>query len=148
MQRAHFTIAAAAALATVLAGSALTAAPGRARSTAPLFALSERDLSATSESGCECSFFIGRTTLVRAIGNELTIRTGGGRQVCRITDEQFSEMSGGHGEAVCAGVRLSLRRTGPVQAHPQADSADWRAALTLGQGRARRTLAGRWGCTC
>lgn len=148
MRGAHLTVMAAAALVSVVAGSAITAQPRRMPSTEPLFPLSQRDLSATSESGCECSFFIGRMTLVRAIGNELTIRTRGGRQVCRTTDEQFSAMSDGDGEAVCAGVRLSLRRTGPVRAHPEADSADWRGALTLDQGRIRRTLAGRWGCAC
>jgi len=148
MRIAHLPVMAAAALMTFGAGlSALTAQP-RAPATAPLVSLSERDLSATRESGCECSFNIGRRTLARVIGNELTIRTGAGRQVCRISDAQFSALSDGRGNAICGGVRLSLRRTGPVRAMPESDSADWRAALTVAQGRMRRTLAGRWGCAC
>lgn len=148
MRRIHLTVMAAAALVTFVAGSAITAQPRRTPSTAPLFPLSQRDLGASREEGCGCAFFIGRTNLVMAINNEVTIRTRGGRQVCRTTDEQFSVMGDGNGEAVCAGVRLSLRPTGPVQARPGTDSADWRAALTLRQGRVRRTLAGRWGCSC
>ena len=148
MRMAHLTVMAAAALATFVAGSAITAQPRRTPSTAPLLPLSQRDLGGSREEGCGCAFSIGRTSLVMAINNEVTIRTRGGRQVCRTTDEQFSVMGDGNGEAVCAGVRLGLRRTGPVRARPGTDSADWRAALTLGQGRMRRTLAGRYGCSC
>jgi|GEM_PF-3994022 len=153
MRMAHLTVMAAAALVALVAGSAITAQPRRTPTTAPagtapLLPLSQRDLGGSREEGCGCAFFIGRTTLVMAVGNEVTIRTSRGRQVCRTTDEQFSVMGDGNGAAVCAGVRLSLRRTGPVQARPGTDSADWRAALTLGQGRMRRTLAGRYGCSC
>lgn len=148
MRMAHLSVAATAALVTFVAGSAITAQPRRAPSTAPLFPLSERDLTATRESGCECGFRVGRNTLVQMIGDELTIRTRAGRQVCPITDNQFSALSNGRANAACAGLRLSLRRTGPVRSMPESDSADWPAALTMGQGRARRTLAGRWGCAC
>ena len=152
MRKVHLTVMAAA-LVTFVAGSAITAQPRRTPATAPAgmappLPLSQRDLGDSREEGCSCSFFIGRATLVRGINNEVTIRTRGGRQVCRTTDEQFSVMSDGDGEAVCAGVRLSLRRTGPVRASPETDSAEWRAALTVSQGRMRRTLAGRWGCAC
>lgn len=149
MRRADLTAMAAAALVTFVVGaSAITAQPRRAASTAPLFPLSERDLGATRESGCECSFNVGRRTLARVIGNELTVRTGGGRQVCRISDAQFSALSNGRADTACGGLRLSLRRTGRVSAHPESDSSDGPAALTIGQGRSRRTLAGRWGCAC
>jgi len=149
MRRAHLTVMASAALVTLMAGSSITAQPRRAPSTAPLYPLSERDLSATRELGCECSFRIGRrTTLFRIIGDELTIRTRAGRQVCRISDEQFSAISDGDGAGACAGIRMSVRRTGPLVVSPETESAEGPASLRLSQGRMRRTLAGRWGCAC
>ena len=148
MRMAHLSVMAAAALVTFVAGSSAITAQPRAPATAPLFPLSERDLSATRQMGCECTFRMGRRTLVQMIGDELTVRTGGGRQVCPLRDEQFSALSNGSGNVTCAGLRLSLRRTGPVSSHPESDSADWPASLTAGQGRTRRTLAGRWGCAC
>jgi hypothetical protein len=149
MRMAHlFVVALAAALVTFVAGSALTAQPRRAPSTAPLFPLSERDLSATRQAGCECTFRIGRLTLLQMIGDELTIRTRAGRQVCRTTDEQFSALSNGSGRAACAGIAMSVRSTGPLRVSPESDSADGPASLALRQGRMRRTLAGRWGCAC
>lgn len=148
MRRSHLTVMAAAALVTFVAGSAITAQPRRAPSTAPLFPLSELDLGATRQSGCECTFRVGRRTLFRMIGDELTIRTRAGRRVCRISDEQFSAISDGSGTGACAGIRMSLRRTGPLRVSPETDSADGPASLSLSQGRIRRTLAGRWGCAC
>jgi hypothetical protein len=148
MRKAHLSVAAVAALVTFVAGSAITAQPRRAPSTAPLFPLSERDLTATRESGCECGFRVGRNTLVQMIGDELTIRTRAGRQVCPISDNQFSALSNGRGSAACAGLRLSLRPTGRVTTHMESDSAEGPAALTVSQGRVRRTLVGRWGCAC
>lgn len=148
MRKGQLTIAALTALATFGIGASAIVAQPRAASTAPLFPLSDADLNATRESGCECSFRIGRRTLTRVIGNEIAIRTGGGRQVCRITDNQFSALTNGRGGASCGGLRISLRRTGPVRTMMESDSADWRAALTVSQGRTRRTLAGRYGCAC
>lgn len=148
MRRIHLTVMAAAALVAVVAGSAITAQPLRTPSTAPLFPLSERDLGATRQSGCECTFRVGRRTLLQMIGDELAIRTRAGRQVCRIRDEQFSALSDGNGTGACAGIRMSVRRTGPLRASPETDSADGPASLGLSQGRMRRTLAGRWGCAC
>jgi len=147
MRRIHLTVLAAA-LVTVVAGSSITAQPRRAPSTAPLFPLSDRDLGATRQSGCECTFRIGRRTFLQMIGDELTVRSRAGRQVCRISDAQFSALSDGRGTAACAGIRMSVRRTGPVRASPESDSADGPASLGLSQGRVRRTLAGRWGCAC
>ena len=147
MRRIHLT-AMAAALVGVVAGSSTTAQPRRAPSTAPLFPLSQSDLGATRQSGCECTFRVGRRTLFQMIGDELTVRTGAGRRVCRISDEQFSAISDGNGTGACAGVRMSVRRTGPLRVRPEADSADGPASLSLSQGRMRRTLAGRWGCAC
>lgn len=135
------------ALATFAAGAALTAQPRRAPSTAPLYTLSDRDVQ-TGESGCECSFRIGRRALVLAIGDELIIRTRAGRQVCRTTDGEFQAISDGSGAASCGGVRMSIRRTGRLIVDGPSDSADGPAALTIIQGRMRRTLRGRWGCAC
>ena len=147
MRKAHLTVMALAALATIAGASAIIAQP-RSAGRIPLLPLSERDLRSTSESGCECTFRIGRSTLVRTIGNELTIRIRAGRQVCRITDAQFSALSNGRGTASCAGLRLSLRPTGPVTTHPESDSADGPAALSLSARPPRRWHAGRWGCAC
>ena len=149
MRIAPLIVMATAALAVFVAGSSgITAQPRRAAATAPLFPLSERDLSATRESGCECTFRVGRNNLFRIIGDELTIRTRAGRQVCRISDETFSAISDGHGSGLCAGLRLSVRRTGRLRVSPETDSADGAATLILSQGRTRRVLAGRWGCAC
>ena len=149
MRMAHLTVTAAAALVTAAAGfSAIGSAQPRGAMAGPLLPLSQRDISATREMGCECHFRIGRITLVQMIGDELTVRTRVGRQVCAITDNQFSALSNGRGSAACAGLRLSLRPAGRVTTHMESDSAEGPAALTVGQGRARRTLAGRWGCAC
>ena len=150
MRIAHLSVMAAAALIAFVAGSsAVTSAqPRRAPSTAPLFPLGERDLTSTRESGCTCTFDAGRRTLVQVIGNELMLRTRAGRQVCRISDAQFSALSNGRADTACGGLRMSLRRTGRVSAHPEADSADWPASLAVGRGPTRRTLAGRFGCAC
>ena len=149
MRIGHFFMSGAAALIVFASGSAIIAQPRRAPPTAPLYPLSERDLSDTQNSGCECMFRMGRrTTLFRIIEDELTIRTSAGRQVCRISDEQFSAISDGEGAGDCAGIRMSVRRTGPLRVIPEADSADGPAVLTLTQGETRRTLSGNWGCAC
>jgi hypothetical protein len=155
MRIAHLSVMAAAALISFVAGSSaiISAQPRRAppaapAGTAPLLPLSERDLTGTRESGCTCTFDVGRRTLVQVVGNELMLRTRAGRQVCRISDAQFSALSNGRADAACGGLRLSLRRTGRVSSHPEADSADWPASLTVGRGPTRRTLAGRFGCAC
>jgi len=152
MKGRHLAIMAATALTVFAAGTpAITAQPRRAPATAPLYPLSERDLRATRESGCECTFRAGRAgrvPLFRIIGDELTIRTRAGRQVCTIRDETFSAISDGRGSGSCAGLRLSVRRTGRLILDGPSDSADGPASLTITQGRSRRTLAGRWGCAC
>lgn len=147
MRKAHLTVTALAAIATFAGGSMLAAQPRRAPATAPLYALSDRDLQ-TNESGCECSFRVGRINLVWAIGNVLVVRTSGGRQVCRTTNEEFSAISDGNAAVRCAGLRMTVRRTGRVILDGPSDSADGPASLTITQGRTRRTLRGRWGCAC
>jgi len=150
MARAQLTVMAVAALVTLAGTSAIIAQPRMPPSTAPLYPLSEDDL-VSNQHGCECTFRVGREgrrTLFRIIGDELTIRTRAGRQVCRLSDEQFSAISDGQGTGVCAGIRMSVRRSGPLVVDGPSDSADGPASLTLSQGRTRRTLAGRWGCAC
>ena len=150
MRIVPLAIATATAASVFVAGtSAIVAQPRRAPATAPLYPLSQRDLAATRESGCECTFRTRRDiSLFRIIGDELTIRTRAGRQVCRISDEQFSAISDGQGSGSCAGIRMSVRRTGRLVVDGPSDSADGPASLTLRQGRAQRTLVGRWGCAC
>ncbi|HVQ07960.1 MAG TPA: hypothetical protein VMS43_05955 [Allosphingosinicella sp.] len=155
MRNAHLSVTAAAALIGVAAAAAAVtsaqprrAPPAAPAATAPLLPLSERDLTSTRESGCTCTFNVGRRTLVQVIGNELMLRTGAGRQVCRISDSQFSALSNGRADTACGGLRMSLRRTGRISSHPEADSADWPASLTVGRGPMRRTLAGQFGCAC
>jgi hypothetical protein len=147
MTRAHLAVVAVAALATVATGTALTAQPRRAPPTAPLYALSDADLQ-LNEHGCGCSFRVGRRELVSAINDVLVIRTRAGRQICRTANEEFSAISDGNATVRCAGIRMNVRRTGPLVVDGPSDSADGPARLTVTQGRMRRTLVGRWGCAC
>jgi hypothetical protein len=121
----------------------------QARATAePLLPLSESDQTSTKEMGCTCTMAVGSRTLVQAIGNELMVRTRGGRQVCRLTDARFRQISGATGTYGCGGVRMTLRKTGRSQSHQESDSFTTPAALTMAQGQTRRTVNGIWGCAC
>ena len=134
--------------ATVFAAgtSAIVAQPSGARA-APRRALSERDMRAAHGSGCQLSFDAGRSTLVYVIEHEFMIRTGAGRTVCRISDRQFSALSGG-GTQVCGGYRLTIRETGRSVGHMESDSASAPATLTV-SGRGRPwTVRGHWGSAC
>jgi hypothetical protein len=124
------------------------AAQRRMQPTAPLVTLSERDLTSTSQTGCTCTFDSGNRTLVQAIGNELMVRTRAGRQVCRLTDARFQQISGATGTYRCGGMAMTLRRTGRSESHQESDSYTVPAALTVSQGRTSRTLNGIWGCAC
>jgi hypothetical protein len=133
-------------IAAANAGSA--ALQRRAAPTAPLVPLSERDLTSTRQMGCTCSFQSADRELMQAIGNELMVRTSAGRQVCRLTDARFQQISGATGTYVCGGVRMTLRKTGRSQSHPESDSFTTSASLTMAKGRTSRTLNGIWGCAC
>jgi hypothetical protein len=155
MKKLHWVTAAVVAAGIGAAGASamIAAADGspkqrRAAATAPLLPLTERDQTSTRQMGCTCTMEVGNRILVQAIGNELTVRTRGGRQVCRISDAQFRRISGASGTYACGGVQMSLRRTGRVETYPASDSASGPAALTLRQGRTRRTVNGNWGCAC
>ena len=154
MRMMKLIVAASVAVGVGYAGAAaVTAAPapaeqGRAVSTAPLRALTEADLTSTKETGCTCTMDVGNGTLVQAIGNELMVRTQAGRQVCRMTDARFQQISGGTGTYRCGGVSMTLRKTGRTEPHQESDSSSSPASLTMVQGRTRRTVNGVWGCAC
>ena len=61
---------------------------------------------------------------------------------------QFGSFADAKGRLGCGGLSLALKRTGRVRQHPEADSSEGPASLTVSQGRARRVLAGNWGCAC
>ena len=147
MRIAHLAIAAVTAATVFVAGSsAIIAQPGRAGA-APLRPLSERDLQAARGSGCQLTFDRGRSTLVYVLEHEFMIRTGAGRTVCRISDRQFSRLSGG-GTQVCGGYRITIRETGQSVGHIESDSASAPATLTVtGRGRPW-TVRGQWGSAC
>jgi len=145
-------VAAAASLALglgVAGTAAMTAPPAPAKQArALLLPLSERDLTSTKEMGCTCTMEVANRTLVQAIGNELMLRNRAGRQVCRLTDAPFQQISGAAGTYNCGGMRMTLRKTGRSRPHPESDSVTSPAALTVAQGRASQTLNGTWGCAC
>ena len=127
-------------------GLALSAAVG-ARPAPLLLPLSERDQTATHESGCQMSFNAGRSTFVYAIGHDFMLRTGAGRAICRISDEAFSALSEG-GSRSCGGVRVTIRRTGRVIGNEASDSASGPASLTVTGGGRSWTARGHWGTAC
>jgi hypothetical protein len=147
MRIAHLAIFAVTAATVFVAGtSAIVAQPGGGGA-APLRALSERDMRAAHGSGCQLTFDAGRSTLVYVIEHEFMIRTGAGRAVCRISDRQFSALSGGSSLS-CGGYRLTIRETGRSVGHQESDSASAPATLTV-SGRGRPwTVRGHWGSAC
>ena len=147
MRIAPLAIVAGTAAAACIAGtSAIVAQPGGAGA-APLRPLSDRDMSAAHGSGCQLSFNRGRRTLVYVIDHEFMIRTRAGRNVCPISDAQFSRLSGG-GTQVCGGYRITVRETGASVGHMESDSATAPATLTV-RGRGRPwTVRGQWGSAC
>ena len=146
MRISHLAIAAATALAAFVAGTAVVAAQSGAGA-APLRPLCERDCRAAHGSGCQLTFNRGRNTLVYVIDHEFMIRTRAGRNICPISDAQFSRLSGG-GTQVCGGYRITVRETGPSVGHMESDSATSPATLTV-RGRGRPwTVRGQWGTAC
>jgi hypothetical protein len=125
-----------------------SAAQRRAGPAALLLPLSEADLTSTKETGCTCTMEVRNRSLVQAIGNELMVRTRAGRQVCRLTDARFQQISGATGTYRCGGLSMTLRKTGRSQSHQESDSFTVPAALTVAQGPARQTVNGIWGCAC
>ena len=75
------------------------------------------------------------------------IRTSAGRTVCRISDAQFSRLSGG-GSMSCGGYRITIRETGRTVTHEASDSASTPATLTV-SGRGRPwSVRGTMGSAC
>jgi hypothetical protein len=130
-----------------VAGTSAIIAQPSAASRAPLRALGERDMRAAHGSGCQLTFDAARSTLVYVIEHEFMIRTAAGRTVCRISDRQFSALSGG-GSLSCGGYRITVRETGRSVGHMESDSASAPAMLTVaGRGRPW-TVRGHWGSAC
>ena len=127
MRIAHLTIIAAAALATFVAGSsAITAQPRRRASTAPLFPLSERDLSATREIGLRMQLpGRPRRVLVQMISDELI---GPHRRRAAGLPRSTTTILGAFERARERGLRrdaMSLRPTGRAdRGHMESDSAE------------------------
>ena len=126
----------------------LTAALGaRPAASSLLLPLSERDQTATHESGCQLSFNTRRATLVYAIGHDFIVRTRTGRAICRITDREFGALSEG-GSRTCGGVRVTIHRTGRSVGNEASDSSSAPASLTATAGGRTWTLRGHWGTAC
>ncbi|HEX8467885.1 MAG TPA: hypothetical protein VF620_08780 [Allosphingosinicella sp.] len=113
-----------------------------------LLPLSDKDMMSTRQMGCTCAFDSKSGTLIQAIGNELMVRTQAGLKVCRIGEAQFQKLADASGVHSCGGVRMSLRRTGKVDASIESDSASSPASMTLGEGPSKRSVNGTWGCAC
>lgn len=116
-----------------------------------LLPLSDRDAYSTRDTGCEFGFRQGRETFLFVIGHSLIVRTAPGRaglNVCRITDRQFGTFGDGAAAVDCAGRSFSVRRTGRVVSHEEADSAEGPALLTMRRGNAVRLIRGTWGSAC
>ena len=109
--------------------------------------LTDRDQTATHESGCQLSFNIRGGTLVYVIGHDFMLRTRAGRAVCRIGDDAFSALSEG-GSRTCGGVRVTIRRTGRSVGNEASDSSSAPAALTATAGGRTWTVRGYWGTAC
>ena len=116
----------------------------------PLLPLSDADTT-TGESGCESAFTQGDKTFVFIRNSSLIVRTAPGavgRQLCHLTQAQQEGFGGGPMTVRCGDRRLAIRPTGRGTAHPEADSSESPAALTLGDGTHSRVIAGRYGTAC
>jgi len=120
---------------------------GPARAPALLLPLSESDLTATHETGCEIAFNAGRSTLLYAVGHDFMLRTRAGRHVCPIGAAEFGALSEG-GSRSCGDVRVTVRRTGRTIDNPAADSSSSPATLTVTGGGRTWTIRGSWGTAC
>jgi hypothetical protein len=136
------------AAAGLIAGLELSAVAVARSAQAPLLRpLSESDLRATQESGCQLSFNGRRSTLVYAVGHDFMLRTRAGRAVCRISDQEFSALSEG-GSRSCGGVRVTIRRTGRTTDNEASDSSSGPASLTVAGGGRTWAVRGYWGVAC
>jgi hypothetical protein len=113
-----------------------------------LLPVSDADAYSTGEMGCESGFRQGDDTFLFMIGHSLILRDAAGRHVCPITDRQFGTFGYGPTAVTCAGRRFTLRQTGPVIGHPEADSAEGPATLAIERAGRTRRVAGRWGTAC
>ena len=142
------TIRGAAKLAAALLAASIGWVGAAAFAATPLLALSDKDMAATHESGCNFLFDTGRQTRVFAIGNELMIRTASGLSLCRLGERPIDDFIEGNRALACGGRTLRVTRVGKLAGHEESDSADWPATLTIRQGSSRQTLRGTAGTAC
>ena len=132
-------------------GAAAPAKPSVAAGPPLLLPVSDADSGRAGGSGCESWFTRGDTgyTFMRADTFMLRVAPGrAGLKICRLTDGQ-SDGFGDNGKTLtCGGRQVTVRRVGRVTSHAEADSADFPATLTVGDGRRTTTLRGRYGTAC
>ena len=138
-------------LIAALAPAVVAAVPAaKALLPAALLPLSDAD-STTGESGCESYFTQGSKSFVYVQNSSLILRTApgaAGRKLCRLTQAQQNGFGSGPTTASCGGLKLSIRPTGRAIGHPEADSTEGPAALTLSDGTHSRVIVGRYGTAC
>ena len=134
--------------------SAPAASPGGAQAQAgmplgvPLGPLLDEDSHSPDKMGCNCRFDAREGTYLSVIDRELMLRTPAGRQLCPISDAQLQSLGEAGGSVSCAGVRMSIRETGPRDASIESDSSSAPAILSATRDGVTRTLEGDWGCAC
>lgn len=136
------------ALLGLLVPAAVAAAPATWLKPSPLLPLSEADMASTAETGCQLAFTQGRGTYLFVIGHSLLMRTAKGLSTCTVTEAQFQEFGEKPTAILCGGRALAMRRTERVASHPDADSADGPASLTMMEGGVSRVVRGNWGSAC
>lgn len=116
----------------------------------PLLPLSDADTT-TGESGCESYFTQGSKSFLYVQNRNLILRTApgaAGLQRCRLTVSQQDGFGTGPTTVSCGGRRVAIRPTGRGTSNSEADSSESPAALTLGDGKNSRVIAGRYGTAC
>ena len=114
----------------------------------PLGPLLDEDSHSPDKMGCNCRFDAREGTYLSVIDRELMLRTPAGRQLCPISDAQLQSLGEAGGSVSCAGVRMSIRETGPRDASIESDSSSAPAILSATRDGVTRTLDGDWGCAC
>lgn len=114
----------------------------------PLGPLLEEDQHSPGQTGCNAMFTGPEGMYVSVIASELMVRTPAGRQICSMTDAQIQSFGELEGEVSCAGVRMSVSRTGAREASVKSDSSSAPATLSATQDGVTATLDGTWGTAC
>ena len=149
MRSAHLSVVVSAALVAAVTSAIGSAQPRAApAATAPLLAAQRARPQQHPRDGVRVQLqHLAARTLARVIGNELTLRTRAGRQVCRISDAQFSgaprtaraerrlrgpaAQPAAHGPRLIAPRERQRRLAGGAEPEPGPDAADARRPLGL-----------------